>query len=167
MEAGATHAIVTTPGTVVTAPWTAWKCQYGCGSYGKSYCCPPRTPRAEETREVLDGYERIIFFHLQWTKGLQSGRVIKHYMESVVSLERELFLDGFYRAYALLAGPCTLCKECGLLNGQPCSFPDRARPSMEATGIDVYKTAYNHDLPLSPVRTEQETRNIYCLLLVD
>jgi predicted metal-binding protein len=98
---------------------------------------------------------------------VQRGREIKNYMETVVALERELFLNGFYRAYSMLAGPCILCKECAFLNNLPCTFPDKARPSMEASGIDVYQSAHNHGLPLSPLRSEDETRNIYCLLLVD
>jgi predicted metal-binding protein len=167
VEEGATHALVTEPKHIVTAPWVPWKCQFGCSFYGKSYCCPPHTPRPEQTRETIDRYQRVILFHLQWTKAVQRGRDIKNYMETVVGLERELFLDGFYRAYSMLAGPCVLCKECALIHNLPCNFPDKARPSMEASGIDVYQSAHNHGLPLSPLRSEDETRNIYCLLLVD
>ncbi len=60
-----------------------------------------------------------------------------------------------------------LCKECALLKGSHCSFPEKARPSMEACGIDVFQTAHNHNLPLQTLRTMDETRNIYCLMLVD
>ena len=167
ITAGATHALVTDPKHIVTAPWVRWKCQFGCPDYGKWYCCPPYTPTPEQTRQTFDSYNRAILFHLQWTKGVQSGREIKNYMNNVVAMERELFLDGFYRAFSMLAGPCILCKECTLLENRPCSFPEKARPSMEACGIDVYQTACNHDLPLYQLHTVEETRNIYCLLLVD
>ena len=164
---GATHAMVTDPSRIVTASWVRWKCQFGCPYYGKFYCCPPHTPTPEQSRQTFDSYNRAILFHLQWTKGIQSGRDIKNYMDNVVAMERELFLDGFYRAYCLLAGYCILCKECALLQNRPCSFPEKARPSMESCGVDVFQTAHNHGLPLYTLRTEEETRNIYCLLLVD
>jgi predicted metal-binding protein len=166
-DAGITHALVTGPGRIVTAPWVRLKCQFGCATYGKSYCCPPHTPTPQETRQILDSYSRVILLHLQWTKGEQSGREIKNYLENVAAMEREFFMDGFYRAYCMLAGPCLLCKECALLKNQPCNFGKKARPSMEAHGIDVFQTAHNHGLPLTTLRTEEETRNLYCLMLVD
>ncbi len=168
VAAGATHAIVTEPSRIVTAPWVRWKCQFGCDNYGKAYTCPPHTPTPEQTRQVLDSYNRAILFHLQWTKGVQSGRVIKNYFDNVVAMERELFLDGFYRAFAMLAGYCFTCKDgCAMLQNRPCNFPLKTRPSMESCGIDVFQTAHNHGFPLHTLRTEEETRNIYCLLLVD
>lgn len=164
---GATHALVTEARSIITAPWVRWKCQFGCENYSKYYCCPPHSPTPEQTRQTLDSYNRAILFHLQWTKGVQSGRVIKNYFETVYALERELFLDGYYRAFCLLAGPCIHCKECAIVQSKPCLFPAKARPSMEGSGIDVYQTAHNHGLPLHTLRTVEETRNIYCLLLVD
>ena len=167
IAAGVTHAVIIESRRIATAPWVRWKCQFGCANYGKSYCCPPHTPTPEQTRQTLDVYDRAILFHLEWTKGVQSGRDIKNYFDTVVAMERELFLDGFYRAYAMLAGPCILCKDCALLKNKPCDFPMKARPSMEACGIHVYQTAHSYGLPLHTLRTTEETRNIYCLLLVD
>lgn len=165
---GAAHAIVTQPSRVVTAPWVRWKCQFGCDHYGQSHLCPPHTPTPDETRRTLDSYNRAILFHLQWTKGVQSGRVIKSYFDNIIALEREMFLDGFYRAFALIAGYCFACKDgCAVLKNAPCRFPAKVRPSMESCGIDVFQTAHNHGMPLVTLRTEEETRNIYSLLLVD
>ena len=167
VAAGATHALVIDPKSIVTAPWVRWKCQFGCSNHGKSYCCPPHTPTPEQSRQTFDSYNRAILFQLQWTKGPQRGREIKNYMNNVVAMERALFLDGFYKAYAMTAGYCILCKECALLQNNPCVFPEEARPSMEACGIDVFQTVRNHGLPLHTLRTEEETRNIYNLILVD
>lgn len=169
LAGGATDALVIEPGRIITAPWVRLKCQFGCGLYGKSYCCPPHTPTPEQTRQVLDGYDRAILFHLQWTKGEQSGREITRFMDGVVAMERELFLDGFYRAFSMLNGPCILCRHngCGMLSDERCRFPEKARLSMEACGIDVFQTAHNHGLPLKTLRAEDETRNIYCVILVD
>jgi len=27
--------------TIVTAPWTVYRCRFGCDTYGKSHCCNP------------------------------------------------------------------------------------------------------------------------------
>jgi len=85
----------------------------------------------------------------------------------LIDLEGEIFKDGYYKAFVFLAGPCTLCKECAKLQGDPCIFGDRARPSMEGCGIDVYKTARNNGFFIETLREKTQTQNIYCLMLVD
>lgn len=44
---------------------------------------------------------------------------------------------------AFFAGSCQLChpEACTRAAGQPCRTPDRARPSLEAWGVDVVRTA--------------------------
>lgn len=32
----------------------AARCQFGCDTYGRSHCCPPRTPSWRETQAMLD-----------------------------------------------------------------------------------------------------------------
>lgn len=169
IENGGSNALVTQPKFIVTAPWVRLKCMYGCKSYGKYHCCPPYTPTPEQTRQILDSYNRVILFHLQWTKAQQRGSEILKYMNNVVSMEFELFKDGFYKAFAMVAGSCSHCRHtgCAVLSDKPCCSPEKARPSMEGCGIDVFQTAHNHGLPLNTLSNEEETRNIYCLLLVD
>ena len=58
IEAGATHAKQIHPSSVVTAPWVRLKCQFGCPGYGKGHCCPPHTPTSDETRAILDCYQK-------------------------------------------------------------------------------------------------------------
>jgi hypothetical protein len=38
---------------------------------------------------------------------------------------------------------------------------------MEASGIDVFQTARNNGFYIVPLREKSDTRNIYCLLMVD
>jgi predicted metal-binding protein len=78
-----------------------------------------------------------------------------------------MFKDGYYKAFVYLAGPCHLCKECAKMTGEPCNFGNKARPSMEACGIDVYQTARNNGFYIEPLREKGETQNIYGLMLVD
>ena len=84
--------------------------------------------------------------------------------KSVVALEREVFLAGYYKALAFGAGPCNLCKSCP---EEGCKHPDKARPSMEACGIDVFSTARNNGYPIEVVVDESSEQNYYGLLLIE
>ena len=169
IRAGAKAAKVVHPSSVVTAAWVRLKCQFGCTGFGKRYCCPPDTPAPAQTRELLDGYGKAILFHLEGVKTADRSRRQQwiDLAERLVDLEGELFKDGYYKALILLAGPCHLCQECAKLKAEPCNFGGRARPSMEACGIDVYQTAKNNGFPIHPLKGKGETQNNYCLMLVD
>ena len=160
-ERGVDHAVVVETSRVVTAPWVRMKCQFGCAGYGQSLCCPPRAPTPDEMRKILDSYAYGILLHRQIRKG---GKALQRLSQTAVDLERVLFLDGYYKAWTLGSGPCGRCKTC---NMEACLHPDKARPSMEACGIDVYATARTYDLPIQVVREHTETQNFYALVLVE
>ena len=161
LEMGVDGAKVIDPGSVVTAEWVRMKCQFGCPGFGMTLCCPPRTPTPDITRKVIDSYQKAILFHRRFKKGERS----KLLNEIVVRLEIEVFLDGYYKAWSMGSGPCRLCKECDLTG--PCKHGYEARPSMEACGIDVFKTARDNGFPIEVVRTHEEGRNSYGLILVE
>jgi predicted metal-binding protein len=163
------EAKVIDPASVITAPWVRLKCKYGCEMYGREYCCPPETPTPEQTREILDGYRRAILFHYKAAKkeGEDRAKARKAFLDALVRLEGEMFKEGYYKAFALLSGPCSLCAECEKSKNKPCNFGNRARPSMESCGIDVYQTAWNNGFPIQPLRHKGEPQNLYCLMLVD
>lgn len=167
LDMGATGARVVDPGSVVTAPWVRWKCRYGCENFGRSHCCPPSTPADEETRRVLDAYRRAILLHHESPSEPGRGKRFREYSKRLVELEDTLFKDGYYKALVLLSGPCLLCPECAKKKDDPCRFGDRARPSMESCGIDVFATARNNGFPIETLREKDELRNLFCLLLVD
>ena len=166
-ERGATDTKQIHPSSVVTAPWVPLKCQFGCPYYGKNYCCPPDTPTPERMRAVLDSYRRAILFHIEAPKRPDRGKRFRDFFDMLVTLEGELFKDGFYSALLLVAGPCRICNVCGKAEGRPCSFMERARPSMESCGIDVYQTVRNNGSTIKPLRERDETQNQFCLMLVD
>ena len=153
-EEGADPAIVIDPRQVVTAPWTVFKCQFGCGSFGKNHCCPPAAPSYEKTRAILDSYRTGILFR------------VHHWNATSMAAEcaRKLYLDGYYKAIAFGSGPCRLCKSC---DPAGCRFPEKAIPSMEACGIDVFATARSLGLDIYTLQTEEEERNHFGLILVE
>ena len=154
-ELGAAEAKVIDPASIATAPWVRLKCQFGCGCYNTTLCCPPYTPTPDETRKVIDCYRRAILIHCK------PGVDVK---ELVATLEREVFLDGYYRALALGCGPCSLCDECNL---HSCIHADQARPAMEACGVDVFATARANGFPLEVVTDRSCDQNYYGVVLLD
>jgi predicted metal-binding protein len=165
LEIGVEGAKIIDPGSIVTAQWVRMKCQYGCPGFGMSLCCPPCTPTPDMTRKVIDSYQKAILLHQRLLKGEKRGERAKTFSKAVVGLEIEIFLDGYYKAWSMGSGPCDLCKECNLSG--PCKHGHEARPSMEACGIDVFKTARDNGFPIEVVRTRDEERNIFGLVLVE
>lgn len=152
---GADEARIIDAATISTAAWVRLKCQFGCELYGVGFCCPPRTPSPFEMREVIACYAKALLFHC--TKPGSLSRI-------AYDLEREVFLSGFYKAIGLGAGPCRLCRKCP---PEGCRHGDRARPSMEACGIDVYATVRANGYPIEVLKDESCRGNFYGLVLID
>jgi predicted metal-binding protein len=160
-EKGIDHAAVIETSKVYTAPWVKMKCQFGCFFYNRSFCCPPRTPPPEEMRTILDSYTHAILLHKLWKEGV---RDIRNFNESVVEVELALFLAGYYKAWGLGSGPCRGCEKCNITG--ECLHSDKARPSMEACGIDVFRTAAENGLSFPVLKHTNAERNSFGLVLV-
>ncbi|MCX7021905.1 MAG: DUF2284 domain-containing protein [bacterium] len=140
--------------TVSVEQWVREKCRFGCRGYGKRLTCPPHSPTPEETKNVISAYKCALLIHGDENTPLNS---------IVVVLEREMFLNGFEKAFGMGAGPCYLCDECG----DTCKYPEEARPSMEACGIDVFSTVKAHGFPLEVLKDEGCKPNYYGLVLIE
>ena len=154
-ELGAVDAKVIYPASIATAAWVRFRCQFGCGGYNSSLCCPPHTPTPSEMREILDCYNRAILIHCKVRSTPKKVTPV---------LERGVFLSGFYKAFGLGDGPCALCDKCSF---EKCIHPRTARPSMEACGIDVYTTARANGFPIEVVRDRSSDQDYYGIILVD
>jgi predicted metal-binding protein len=173
LENGATRAKVIDTGLIVIDERVQLKCRYPpCFNYGKNLMCPPYTPSAKEFREYVAKYKHVIIVQVETpieeeiekrikSKGAKLEELLKDdelferarsmegwkKLDAVVSaVEREAFKKGYYLSLGLDAGNCRLCDTCDLK--WPCKHPWEARPSMEAVGIDVHKTAKNAGLEL-------------------
>ena len=93
---------------------------------------------------------------------------VKGYPEiELVDLEGVMFKDGFYKAFLFLAGPCRLCEKCAAAEDEPCTFPWKARPSMEGCGIDAFQTARNNGFFIETLSGKTDTNHVYALMMVD
>jgi predicted metal-binding protein len=156
-ELGAIEAKIISPKQVFTAEWVRRKCQYGCDGFGEHLTCPPYSPTPQETRRLLDEYKTAVLIHFS-SRGIEILKII-------YTLEHEAFLLGYYKAYGMSAGPCSFCEKCNVQ--KTCCHTEQARPSMEACGIDVFKTARTAGYPIEVVKDHSCTQNYYGLILLE
>ncbi len=139
------------------------KCQIPrCDSFHKNLMCPPFVMPVEEFRQTLACYKEAILLQTEVVIDIlndgKPGRDVfapAGRLHDLVNMgEREAFRAGFRFAAGLIGGCCRLCEACVAMdNSSNCRFPFRARPSMEAMGIDVVATLEQTGLALAfPVR---------------
>lgn len=152
------------------AEWVNLKCRYGCSQYNSSWCCPPATPGMEDVRRILGEYKEGLvlvgtqecpeFYHNNKKKRANQVR----YWKGIVSLERFLFLKGYYKAFSLVGVTCALCKTCSYPD--PCSFPQEKRPTVESFSIDMIGTLKNLGISSCVVNHRKEAFKYYSIILL-
>ncbi len=80
-------------------------------------------------------------------------------------LEGHAFLQGFYKAWSMGCGPCTICRECDL--DSPCKHSGKSRPAMEACGVDVFKTVRDNGMEIEVVTGRSQTPRFFSVVLVE
>lgn len=168
---GASAAVSMNARDIVLDPRVRLKCMVPqCANYGRNLMCPPNVMDMGAFSAALGRYaEAILVQHpipldTDFMKEFEGSSIEDiydsgEYHERMARSERQ-FQDllgrlesdalglGYRFAAALTGGPCRLCDECvGQRSGERCRHPFRSRPSMEAMGIDVYRTARNAGLP--------------------
>ena len=188
-ELGATNAVSFKAKGVVVDERVRLKCLVPvCDDYGLNLMCPPYVMSVQEFREVLAKYNWAILIQIEepipaeMKKEIRqacdvaalykSAKFIDSYKKSfdpiklkqhriVHKVEAQAFMLGYRFATGFKAGSCKLCPECMASSNsqEPCRHPFRARPSMEAVGIDVFKTAENAGLPFDIPSTNKTVWN--------
>jgi predicted metal-binding protein len=155
------------PVAVATAEWVRMKCRYGCPDYGTSFACPPSSPTPSETRRVLGEYAAALLLHVAVAPGGDAAEQSRRLSDIALTLERELFLTGFHKAFAIIAGGfCKPCETRECLSAGHCLFPDHARPSIAASGIDVFATSAAAGWPLQVVNDGDDPYRLFALVLI-
>jgi predicted metal-binding protein len=170
-EYGLTQVLPFNTEEIVVAEWVHLKCRYGCKQYSTNWCCPPATPSPDKVRSVLDEYRQAILlvgkksitdFYLNNQKK-RTDQV--HCWKGTITLERMLFLKGYYKAFSLVGECCALCKECAY--PETCRFPQEKRPSVESFSIDVIGTLNNLGTSTNVATDTSDTFNYYAIILLE
>ena len=157
VKLGAKESKIIEVETVETAAWVRYKCQFGCSGFGESLTCPPYSPTPDQTRKILHSFKKAILIHCQSGSHVDISKV-------VIKIEKEAFLAGYYKALAMGAGPCRLCRDCNL-KGE-CRHGEEARPSMESCGIDVYSTARSNGFTINTLDSAKCRADYFGLVLI-
>lgn len=119
-----------------------------CPGFGRTWGCPPFE---HDTDAILNKYDTIRIFAAKVTPAgnglsLQEGNAILFYVRRQLEpklLELEKISGG--RAFSG-TGSCRLCPAgtCTRPSGRPCRHPVKMRPSLEAYGFNIGKTAEDY-----------------------
>jgi len=156
LQSGASGAVCIPASDVIIDERVRLKCVVPrCIRAGETPNCPPYAPDLDLIRRALGRYSWAILFKCDvapieayapgsGTTKAEQRRVLSFHQKSgevVHVLERQAYKDGYHLAMGLGGGSCKdyLCQGqmCQFLDSGRCRFPQRARPAMEAMGIDV------------------------------
>jgi len=168
-KAGATAARILPSRQVVIDERVRLKCEVPrCAGYGQYLTCPPHVMSVDAFSRIRASYKWGLLVQVEAKnidstdkgKGRIDRAVLKEnkklhrpfklkLLEVVEAVESAAFKKGMLFATGWVGGSCVLCERCvddKFLKA--CRHPFRARPAMEAVGIDVVKTAQNAGLPI-------------------
>ena len=129
IQMGADGAKLIDTGEIFFDPRSHLKCSFGCNRWGKFWTCPPHNGISQEM--FMDSFSKYKVGLIIKTADPKMGQDIS------LAVEKEALLShGAVFAFALAL--CVKCDECSYPD--PCRFPDVARPSMDAYGMDIVKT---------------------------
>lgn len=158
-QEGASKVLLVKAKDIVVDDRVRFQCsQSGCYDYGKPIF-PPNVSTVNEFRNVLREYTMGIILQLNSPIHMDSWKseADKHALDLhnlVYRGEKKAFSLGFPLAAGLIGGSCKICDNCRGTTKNECTNKDKARPSMEAMGIDVIKTCKNAGLDIEFVKGE-------------
>lgn len=116
-----------------------------CGNYGRCYTCPPHVGKTEALIKTAKSYHKAIVFQKIYQledsfdfEGMESSHKDFNTLAQTVN---QFCYENLQNFQVFGAGGCKICKECGVVQGVPCRFPQKAIPSLESYSIQVSKLA--------------------------
>lgn len=117
-----------------------------CGVYGRCWMCPPDVGDIETLMQEVGRYNYALVY--QTVTELEDSYDFEGMIEAKKSTYpmaqalRKIFDDPkFSKVLHLGAGGCGVCEVCAKRSNEPCRFPEKAMPSLEAYGINVSELA--------------------------
>ena len=111
-----------------------------CGNYNKCWQCPPNVGTLEELKAKYSKYPQAFVFttkhEIEDCYDLEGMERARGEHEKTEDLIRPVLPKG---SVMLGAGGCNVCKKCAF--PEPCRFPEKAKSSVEACGINVVSLA--------------------------
>lgn len=120
-----------------------------CARYNVKWTCPPRIPKADY-QAIFKEYKHALFLYYDqnieddYDKSRVDSSVILH--KALLDVEDYLLKNGNAVRLSFIGGSCKLCK-----NGcapDKCANPYLARIPLEATGVNIIKSAETAGVPI-------------------
>ena len=152
LTCGATGAAAIPVTSIVTSADFRRICESNCcGKYNRCWVCPPHIGQIDDLILQIRQYPSALLY--QTVSPLEDSFDIEgmlkagaHHASLSQRLQRactDVLKENFLH---LTCGGCHLCEQCAKLSGEPCRQPEKALPSLEGYGVDVYQTVRNTGL---------------------
>lgn len=122
-----------------------------CGKYNNNWRCPPNLPDIDYKKVFQEYscaalvYAKMPFTEKTYTDVRNESSVILH--KALLKIEKILWNNNFPMAASFIGGSCKLCKNgCGK---DKCNNPYMSRSPIEATGVNILKSAEKYGINIS------------------
>ena len=138
------------PRTFVFEERVKLNCFY-CGRYSMNWRCPPRIPTIDYKKVISEFkvgafvYDNFPFSETTYADVRIASSIMVH--SALLEAEKYLLSVGNSMYISFIGGSCKLCKNgCGK---EKCNNPYFARIPLEATGINVVKSALRYKISIT------------------
>ncbi len=153
LDCGAAKAAYITADQIVMSADFRKICEEnGCGMFGRCWMCPPHIGNIDELMAQVRSFPKAMLY--QSIREIEDSFDIEGMFEAGYKhaqlsqkIHQQVMADDSIEILHLSCGGCRLCETCAKASDEPCRFPDKALPSLEGYGIDVYHTC--KDTPLN------------------
>lgn len=150
-KCGFAQGVLIDPKELVFEENVKMNCFY-CGKYNNNWRCPPNLPdidyprmMAEYTKGLLVVLTYPVLSKDEYEEIRNESSIVLHKL--LLQLERWLWEHNSPNAISFGAGSCKLCKNgCGK---EKCNNPYMSRSPLEATGVNVIKSAGKYNIKVT------------------
>ena len=119
-----------------------------CGVYGKCWMCPPDVGDIDLLMSKVRNYDYALVYQtvteIEDSFDFEGMIAAKKKSYPLAQSLSKVFSDlNITNVLHLGAGGCGVCECCAKKTNEPCRFPEKAMPSLEAYGINVSDLAKN------------------------
>lgn len=161
LACGAVGAAVISTENIVTSAEFRRICESnGCGKYNRCWVCPPHVGEIGALISQVRQYSFALLYqtisHIEDSFDIEGMLKAGSDHAKVSQRLQIVWKDTLSKDFLhLTCGGCHLCQHCAKLSDEPCRHPDKALPSLEGYGVDVYQTVRN-----TPLRYNNGTNTI-------
>ncbi len=123
-----------------------------CGKYNVCWKCPPKIPSSIDFQKLYAEYDNLALVYCKYYFTEDTYNTVRNDSSvelhtTLLKLESFLWENNNSTAISFIGGSCKLCKNgCGK---ERCNNPYKARSSIEATGVNVVKTAAKYGIEIN------------------